>query len=153
MRKISPELTTASPPLFAEEDWPWANIHAHLPLVLYMGRLPQHGSYYPVPCLHPGSGPANPGPWRSRMCELNCCATRPAPHHFKISTYVYLQLISSCLSLKQSFLVFCLCRIALPFLEYLSLSIKILYFLLFHLFYFIFFLFLPKAPGYIVVYS
>ena len=26
MRKISPELTTASPPLFAEEAWPWANI-------------------------------------------------------------------------------------------------------------------------------
>ena len=33
--KISPELTTTNPPLFAEEDWPWANIHAHLPL-LYM---------------------------------------------------------------------------------------------------------------------
>ena len=30
--KINPELTTANPPLFAEEDWPWANIHAHLPL-------------------------------------------------------------------------------------------------------------------------
>ena len=35
LRKISPELTTADPPLFAEEDWPWANIHARLPL-LYM---------------------------------------------------------------------------------------------------------------------
>ena len=34
--KISPELTSAtSPPLSAEEDWPWANIRAHLPL-LYM---------------------------------------------------------------------------------------------------------------------
>ena len=33
--KISPELTAANPPLFAEEDWPRANIHAHLPL-LYM---------------------------------------------------------------------------------------------------------------------
>ena len=32
---FSPELTTARPPLFAEEDWPWANIHIHLPL-LYM---------------------------------------------------------------------------------------------------------------------
>ena len=33
-RKISPELTTApNPPLFAEEDWSWANIHAHLPLL------------------------------------------------------------------------------------------------------------------------
>ena len=35
MRKISPELTTANPPLFAEKDWPWANIRSHLPL-LYM---------------------------------------------------------------------------------------------------------------------
>ena len=32
---ISPELTTANPPLYAEEDWPWANIHARLSL-LYM---------------------------------------------------------------------------------------------------------------------
>ena len=35
LRKFSPELTAANPPLLAEEDWPWANIHAHLPL-LYM---------------------------------------------------------------------------------------------------------------------
>ena len=35
-RKISPELTSATnPTLFAKEDWSWANIHAHLPL-LYM---------------------------------------------------------------------------------------------------------------------
>ena len=33
LRKISPELTTANPPLFAEEAWPWANICAHLPLL------------------------------------------------------------------------------------------------------------------------
>ena len=31
LRKISSELTSApNPPLFAEEDWPWANIHAHV---------------------------------------------------------------------------------------------------------------------------
>ena len=35
LRKISPELATASPPLFAEEARPWDNICAHLPL-LYM---------------------------------------------------------------------------------------------------------------------
>ena len=36
LRKISPELiSAANPPVFAEEDWPWANVHAHLPL-LYM---------------------------------------------------------------------------------------------------------------------
>ena len=33
LRKTGPELTsTANPPLFAEEDWPWANICANLPL-------------------------------------------------------------------------------------------------------------------------
>ena len=35
LRKISPELTAATSPLFTEEAWPWANIRAHLPL-LYM---------------------------------------------------------------------------------------------------------------------
>ena len=33
LRKISPELISpTNPPLFAEEDWPWADIRAHLPL-------------------------------------------------------------------------------------------------------------------------
>ena len=36
VRKIGPELTSITPPLFAEKDWPWVNIHAHLP-PLYMG--------------------------------------------------------------------------------------------------------------------
>ena len=35
LRKFSPELTSAANPLFAGEDWPWANNHAHLAL-LYM---------------------------------------------------------------------------------------------------------------------
>ena len=33
LRRISLELTTANPPLFAEECWQWANIHTHLPLL------------------------------------------------------------------------------------------------------------------------
>ena len=34
LRKISPELTSAANPLVcAEEDWPWANIRVHLPLL------------------------------------------------------------------------------------------------------------------------
>ena len=34
LRKIKPKLTSAAnPSLFAEEDWPQANIHAHLPLL------------------------------------------------------------------------------------------------------------------------
>ena len=37
LRKISPGLTSATnPPLFAEEDWPRANICAYLP-IFYIG--------------------------------------------------------------------------------------------------------------------
>ena len=43
-----------------------------------MGRLPQHGFVQAVPCLHPGSEPANPRQLRSRTCALNHCATGPA---------------------------------------------------------------------------
>ena len=61
LRKISPELTcTANPPLFAEEDWPWANIRAHLPL-LYMWDAYRSMACQAVPCPHQGSEPANPG--------------------------------------------------------------------------------------------
>ena len=43
LRKITPELTSATLLLFfAEEDCPWANLYAHLPL-FYVGCLPQHG--------------------------------------------------------------------------------------------------------------
>ena len=61
LRKISPELTAANPPLFAEEDWPWANIHAHLPL-LYMRDAYHSMAWQAVPCPHPGPEPVNPGP-------------------------------------------------------------------------------------------
>ena len=71
----------ASPPLFAEEAWPWANIHAHLPL-LYTWDTYHSVACQAVPCLHPGSEPVNPGPPRSRTWELNPCATVPAPTYF-----------------------------------------------------------------------
>ena len=74
LRKVRHELTTASPPLFAEEAWPWANIHAHL-LLLYMWDAYHSMACQAVTCPHPGSEPAKPGPPRSRPCELNCCAT------------------------------------------------------------------------------
>ena len=78
-RKISPELTSAAnPPLFAEEDWPWAHIRVHLPL-LSMWDTYHSMACQAVPCAHPGSELGNPG-HRSRTCELNCCATGPAPH-------------------------------------------------------------------------
>ena len=78
VRKISPELTAANPPRFAEEDWLWANIRAHLPL-LYMWDAYHSMACQAVPRVHRGSEPANPGPLRSGPCELNRCATRPAP--------------------------------------------------------------------------
>ena len=78
LRKISPELTTASPPLFfAEEAWPWANIRAHLP-PLYMWDAYHSMACQAVPCPHPGSELANPGPQRSRTRTLNRCTTGPA---------------------------------------------------------------------------
>ena len=57
LRKISPELTAANPPLFAEEDWPWANI---VPIFLYFicGCPPEHGV--------PSSAVSAPG---MRTCE------------------------------------------------------------------------------------
>ena len=59
---IGPELTsTANPPLFAEEDWPWANTRAHFPL-LYMWDAAT--AWLDEQCVGPhlGSEPENPGP-------------------------------------------------------------------------------------------
>ena len=79
LRKISPELTSAAnPSLFHEEDWPWANIRAHLPL-LYTWDTFLSMVCQAVPCPHPGSQVAKPGQPRSGTCELNRCATGPAP--------------------------------------------------------------------------
>ena len=81
-RKIHPELTSAAnPPLFAEEDWPWANIHAHLPQ-LYMWNPYHSMACQAVPCLHPGSEPVKPGLPRRGMCALNRCATGQPSAHF-----------------------------------------------------------------------
>ena len=78
LRKISPELTTANPAVFAEEDWPWDNVHAHLPL-LCMWDAYHSMTCQAVPCPHPGSELANPEPLRSRMRALNRC-TPGWPH-------------------------------------------------------------------------
>ena len=48
LRKISPELTSAAnPPLLAEEDWPRANMHTHLPPP-YMWDACQSGPLLPT---------------------------------------------------------------------------------------------------------
>ena len=78
LRKIIPELTAANPPFFAEEDWPWANTHAHLPL-LCMWDAYHSMACQAVPCPHLRSEPANPGPPRSGTSALNHCATGPGP--------------------------------------------------------------------------
>ena len=68
LRKISPELTSiTNPSLFAEEDWPWANILAHLP-PLYMWDAYHSTACQAVPCLQPGSKLMNPGlpKWKVR---------------------------------------------------------------------------------------
>ncbi|XP_070466703.1 GPN-loop GTPase 2 isoform X1 [Equus przewalskii] len=79
--QISPELTTASPPLFAEEVRPRANICAYPPPPS-MWDAYHSMACQAVPRPHPGSKPANPGPPRSGMCELNHCTTGPAPLPF-----------------------------------------------------------------------
>ena len=77
LRNINPELTSATnPPLFAEEDWPWSNIHAHLPL-FYMQDAYHSMACQVIPCLHLGSEAANPGSW-NRTCKINRCASRSA---------------------------------------------------------------------------
>ena len=61
-KKIRPELTSAAnPPLFAEQDWPRANILAHLP-PLYKWDTYHSMACQVVPCPQQGSKPWNPGP-------------------------------------------------------------------------------------------
>ena len=77
LRRIGPELTGANLPLFAEEDWPWANIHTHLPL-LHMWDTYHSMAWQVVPCPHPGSKLANPRlPKQSMHTQL--LHTGPAP--------------------------------------------------------------------------
>ena len=77
LRKVSPELTAANPPLFAEEDWPWASIHAHPPL-LYVWDACHSMACQAAPCPNPGSEPAIPGRG-SGTRKLNRYATGLAP--------------------------------------------------------------------------
>ena len=66
LRKIGPELTsTANPPLFAEEDWPLANIYAHPPL-FYMWDAA--AAWLDKQCvgLHLGAEPVNLGPLKPK---------------------------------------------------------------------------------------
>ena len=77
LRKISPELTAANPPLFAEEDWPWANIHDHLPL-LYMWDACHSMACQAVHVCTRDPNQPTPG-HQSGMCVLNHWAMGLAP--------------------------------------------------------------------------
>ena len=66
--KISPELTSSTnPPLFAKEDWPWANICAHIFLYFVCG-MPAT-AWLDKRCVGPRSGskPVSPGPSKLSM--------------------------------------------------------------------------------------
>ena len=79
LRNIRPDLTSAAnSPLFAEEDWPWANIHAHLPL-LYMWDTYHSMAWQVVHRSAPGIQIGKP---LATKVELNCCATVPALEFF-----------------------------------------------------------------------
>ena len=68
LRKISPELTcAANPPLFAEEDWPLANIRAHLPLLYALNTY--HSMAFAKWC-HVPSRDLN---WRTAGCQEAEC--------------------------------------------------------------------------------
>ena len=80
-KKIRPELTSAAnPSLFAEEDWPWANISAHLPL-LYTWDTSHSTAWqavcWSVPKIQTGE------PWDTKAKRANL-TTAPLDWPFKI---------------------------------------------------------------------
>ena len=81
LRKISPELTSAAkPPLFPEEDWPWANIRACFFYFIY--GMP--ATVWPAKqCLgpHPGSEP-----WAA---EVECVNLTTVPPGWPLSYTIY----------------------------------------------------------------
>ena len=75
LRKISSELTTANPPLFAQGDWPWANIHAHLPLLYTWDAC--HSMAFAKRCYVRIRDPnqQTPGRWEAECANLSAAPT------------------------------------------------------------------------------
>ena len=70
MRKINPELTSATnPPLLAEEDLPQVNIWAHLPL-FYMRDAYHSMACQAVSCPHRDPNQRTPGRWEAEHVNL-----------------------------------------------------------------------------------
>ena len=91
LRKISPELISTANPLSAEEDWPWDNIYAHLPL-LFCGTPAT--TWLAKLCTGPPPGiwdlnQQTLGCW-SGTCELNHCATLLSPIMLLVLTVTFL---------------------------------------------------------------
>ena len=100
LRKISPELTSAAnPPLFAEEDRPWAHIRAHLSL-LYMWDACHSMACQAVPCPHAGSELVNPGPPEAEHAHLTGAPPGRPPDYIldftPTSVWVYTVNINMC---------------------------------------------------------
>ena len=75
LRKISSELTSAANPLlFAEEDWPWANILAPFPL-LYMWDTCHSMAWQAVQRSPPGTPTGKP--WATKVACPNLTAALP----------------------------------------------------------------------------
>ena len=77
-RKISPELTAANPPLFAEKGWPWANICAHLPL-LYMWDTCHSMTWQTVHRSAPGIPTGEPGAAQAECANLTTAPLGRSP--------------------------------------------------------------------------
>ena len=79
MRKITPELTSATnPPPFAEEDWPWAHICAHIPL-LYIWDACHSMAWWVVCRSTPGIQTCEPQAAKAECANLT--TTLPAWLH------------------------------------------------------------------------
>ena len=68
---------------FFEEDWPWANIRAHL-LICEMAATAWLAERRRVRTQDPNQW--TPG-HQSGMCTLNGCATGPVPYEYKFRTF------------------------------------------------------------------
>ena len=85
LRKFSPELTTANPPLFAEEEWPELT---SVPILLYFLCGTPTAAWRAKRCHVHTRDPKRQTPAdRSRTCALNRCTTgRPSGTYFKANS-------------------------------------------------------------------
>ena len=89
LRKVSPELTASSPPLFAKEDQPWANIHACLPLLYMWGAHHIYGGLPSGAMSAPGIRTGEP--WAAKVERAHPTAAPPGwPQHLMFFLVVFM---------------------------------------------------------------